>query len=450
MNNGRTSLDNNELIIIRDEFYLPLVNDWSTKRLNIEDDNGRDRNDYQRDYTRIIYSSSFRRLQGKMQLLGVDYDKFFRNRLTHSIEVAQIARSIAEDIGHDIMAIDSLKRVYIEDLYVVESCALAHDIGNPPFGHKGERVLHSICSDGIGFEGNAQTLRILMDLEKKFPLFGGLNLTLRTLLGVTKYFKKYEATNSSKGSRKFIYYDTYSILREQIQEHKISIRTLDVQIVDLSDEIAYAAHDLEDALSMNLFTIDDLLYEFMLLSTKEEYKEAYTQLEEIVKKARNCAIMANRFSSSEEYSFLFRKELTSLIVNILIKDIRLVDVDVKHKNKTGTTRTKELGFREYKGLAKGLKDKVFDCINRKNNVQLYEAQGEKIIKGLFDVFIENDNYMPVEFRYNNSCDLIKKRKVIDYISGMMDSYAISTYTKFFGASSLDGGYFEKKKATKGS
>lgn len=127
----------------------------------------RNRDDYQRDYARILYSSSFRRLQGKMQLFEVDPEKFNRNRLTHSLEVAQIARSIASDLElvHPV---------------VVELAALAHDIGNPPFGHSGEKLLNELSEDIGGYEGNAQALRILRKLEKKYAGCSGLNLTYRS------------------------------------------------------------------------------------------------------------------------------------------------------------------------------------------------------------------------------------------------------------------------------
>lgn len=126
-------------------------------------DSDRERNDYQRDYSRILYSTSFRRLQGKMQLLGIENHKFYRNRLTHSLEVSQIARSIAEKVRSDT----GLYEIYRDDIYVIEAGSLAHDLGNPPFGHYGERVLNMIMKDKGGFEGNAQTFRILHRLEKK-------------------------------------------------------------------------------------------------------------------------------------------------------------------------------------------------------------------------------------------------------------------------------------------
>ncbi|AGB40358.1 deoxyguanosinetriphosphate triphosphohydrolase, putative [Halobacteroides halobius DSM 5150] len=385
----------------------------------------RARNPFQRDYARILYSSSFRRLQGKRQLLGVRDDKFFRNRLTHSLEVAQISRAIAERLGY--------KK---EEIYVVESCALAHDIGISPFGHYGEEILNELSQGIGGFEGNAQNLRVLMNLEKKRPDEKGLNLTYRTLLGVVKYFKKYDGQ-----TKKFIYDQNYDQLKEILTKYDLTQRTLDVQIMDLADEIAYAAHDLEDTLSMKLFNIDEVLYEFQIKYGRESI--AYQKLTKAVKQAREVAKQGEIYNSSEEYNFLFNKELTSNLVNELICDLDLVKVNKKHKQKTGTEHKYELGFKKLANLAQGLKDITFECINRTDLIKKYEKLGEKVIRGLYKVFSDQDfnadsRFLPVEFRAKD----VKKRKrlIIDYIAGMMDKYAISTYEKFYGAGSLDGIY----------
>lgn len=146
---------------------IELFGDSGSKRIHKNDDEKRKRNPYKRDYARVMYSNSFRRLQGKMQLMEIDGNKFNRNRLTHSLEVSQIARSIAEVVSES--AKESEIDIYTEeDMYVVETGAYAHDIGNAPFGHHGEVILNSLMKDFGGFEGNAQSLRILMEIEKSF------------------------------------------------------------------------------------------------------------------------------------------------------------------------------------------------------------------------------------------------------------------------------------------
>ena len=267
------------------------------------DDRGQSRNDYMRDYASILYSSSFRRLQGEMQLLGIDSTHFHRNRLTHSLEVAQIARTISEQL--EITPV------------VSESCALAHDIGNPPFGHYGEIILNELSSQVGGYEGNAQTFRILHRLEKKSYEFSGLNLTMRTLFGVTKYNQK-----RKEGIKKFLYDDDYEFLQDHLSVKQIAYKkSIDAQVMDLSDEIAYAAHDLEDAISFNIVTIGEIVHEFYM---SEKYSSAYEKFSEIVKNVQTTALRANRLKTSEEYAVVLRKELTSTIVNILCRDIGVI------------------------------------------------------------------------------------------------------------------------------
>lgn len=381
-------------------------------------DRGGDRDPYYRDYARILYSSSFRRLQGKMQLLGIDQAHFFRNRLTHSLEVSQISRGIASKLG-------------LETTLVAEASALAHDLGNPPFGHHGERVLNSLASSIGGYEGNAQTLRILMRLEKKHHAYRGLNLTLRTLLGVIKYPRlQEEAVRQRDGKPKFIYNDDYEEVNSKLQEKGaiITARSIDMQVMDLADEIAYAAHDLEDCLSIGYFTIEELLHEFR---TSNDYKEAYGPLQDIVERCHDFAAKAHKLRSSEEYSFLFRKELTSQIVNDLVRDIHYRDTGDKPGLDYGTQRK----------LAKGLKKLIFDGVSRKPGVKLYEQRGEKIIKGLFEVYSDEAfdtglMLLPPEYREDGD-QAKRKRSVVDYISGMMDSFAVQEFARYFGESELN-------------
>jgi len=406
----------------------------TNKRFHQEQKDGRNRDPFQRDYARVLYSSSFRRLQGKMQLLGVNSEQFYRNRLTHSLEVAQIARQIAAELKYGI-----------NEIALVEACALAHDIGNPPFGHYGEKVLNSLSQSFGGFEGNAQTLRVLMKLEKKKPNIPGLNLTKRTLLGVVKYFKKYE-----KGTnKKFIYDEEYDILSEEAKNNRIDLRTLDVQIIDLADEIAYAAHDLEDSLSLKLFSVEELMYEFeMRYRDKENFKSNFKILQKIVNRSRKLAKRGCFYGSSEEYSFLFRKELSSFCINKLLNDIGLVEINKKRQDKIGTAHDKELGFKTYNLLSEGLKTITFECINRANLIKLYEKQGEKILRGLYKVFTDTNynkdfSLLPVEFRpLVNASDVEPNRMVIDYIAGMMDKFALSLYKDFYGESELEKFYFD--------
>ena len=384
---------------------------------------------FQRDFSRIMYSSSFRRLQGKMQLLGIREDQFFRNRLTHSLEVSQIARSIAFELKYDI-----------SEIYVVEAGALAHDLGNPPFGHSGETKLNRIFSEIGGFEGNAQTLRILTNIEKKKPDFRGLNLTYRTLFSVVKYNKKFDKAKRDE-KQKFIYDEDFDFLNAFLTKNDYKVRTLDVQIVDLADEIAYAAHDLEDGLRLKCFTIDEILHDFYSAYAEKDLK-SYEKLKEIVDAYRDSRDYANIDSS--DYTKLFRQELTSSLINLLIHDIGLKEVDQEFINVTGTMWPRELGFVNYGNLAEGLKKITFKCINHNDEVYHYEQQGNEIIDFLVDTYRKNSMYLPPEYRASYVIkemeekqkeklvneEQLQERLICDYIAGMMDSYAITTYKKF--------------------
>ncbi|MDH8679930.1 dNTP triphosphohydrolase [Fusibacter bizertensis] len=410
------------------------------KRISKENkySNQRERNPYQRDYSRILYSTSFRRLQGKMQLMSVDSLRFYRNRLTHSLEVSQIARSIAEKM-REILKYEEL---YQKDMYVIEACSIAHDIGNPPFGHHGETVLNDLSKSFGGFEGNAQTLRILRTLEKKLPSERGLNLTIRTQFAVMKYFNP-----ASSGKKKFIYNDDFEFYDELVNEYGVSPRTLDAQIMDLADEIAYAAHDLEDALALKLFTLDEFRYEFkhyMETKSSDETKDkillAITKFDELVKNANEVAVDAQNIHSSEEYSHILRRELISNLVNTLVTDIGIVESNEKFRSDTGSKNDYEVNFLNYKELANGLKKFTFICINRQNNVLVYEKIGEKVLRELYQAFIDdkfnsNNMLLPAEFRADTGVS--RERSVLDYLAGMMDTFAIETHKKYYGSNALE-------------
>ncbi len=370
---------------------------------NIKRDSLRDDADV--DYARVLYSSSFRRLQGKMQLLVPGQIHFYRNRLTHSLEVSQIARSIAKRIG-------------LADTLTVQTCSLAHDIGNPPFGHAGEIFLSQFNSK-FPYEGNAQTFRILTNIEDKFYDCNGLNLTLRTLLGVVKYPNCY-----TQNSEKFLYENDYKTITEWITKHDLKLKTIDCEIMDLADEIAYAAHDLEDTLRMKYFTIDDLLFEFSI----SEYKECLPTLQDLVDKAKKYASQAKTYQTSEEFSILFHKELTSSIVNLLVVDVGLVKTDIE----------KKLGYQNYSCIAKGLKKLTFKAVKRRPDIIRYEQLGKKVLSGLYEVLTDekfNKDLVLLPAEYRDKSD--KERTILDYIGGMMDSYAIDQYKVYFGNNSID-------------
>lgn len=390
-------------------------------------DNYSPRDDYHRDYTRILYSSSFRRLQGKMQIFGIEDSAFFRNRLTHSLEVAQIAHSIASEIGNKL---DDKCNIYKDDLFVIDAAALAHDIGHPAFGHKGERVLDEIAKNvGKRFEGNAQNFRVLRTLEKKEPSIQGLNLTNRTLLAINKYI-----VCEDKHVKKFMFKDDYEYLEEVRKKAGLqNRRTLDVQIIELADDIAYSVHDLEDGLAFRYFSIDELLY-----AIKKDDEQSYNKLKEIVDNAKKYALKSSSYDTIQEYSQVFRKRLVSDLTYKFVNDIVLNEISEEDSRIHGTDNGQmELQLNEYKYLCKYLKETIYKCATRDTNIAMYEAKGEVILKSLYSVLSDekinkNGYLLPPDYRPKKGYSL--QQGCIDYLAGMMDNFAIGMYEQFWGTS----------------
>ena len=386
-----------------------------------------DRDDFHRDYTRILYSSSFRRLQGKMQILGIEGSAFFRNRLTHSLEVSQIAHSIATNIG---AMFNNDQDIYQRDLFVIEAAALAHDIGHPAFGHKGERVLNNLAkSSNRRFEGNAQNYRVLRSLEKKEPKIRGLNLTNRTLMAINKYLVVEDCQ-----VEKFMYRDDFNYLNNvRCDVNLQKTRTLDAQIIELADDIAYSVHDLEDALALRYFSIDELLY---LIKHKDN--DSYELFNNLVSEARNYAIRTVSHETIQDYSQVFRKRLTSRLTHLFINDVILAQVDNNDAAKYGIERGQlELQMNEYKNLCKQLSKTIYECVMRDPRVSLYEEKGEIVLKGLYKVLSDysinkDGKLLPPDYRPRPLEGYTLEMGTIDYLAGMMDAFAISKYEELCG------------------
>lgn len=308
----------------------------------------------------------------------------------------------------------------MKDTLTTQTCALAHDLGNPPFGHAGEIFL-SNCSD-LPYEGNAQSFRILSAIEERHYDFNGLNLTIRTMLGIVKYFNMH-----SENKNKFLYDSDYSHVAAWLEHYNIQHKTIDCEIMDISDEIAYAVHDLEDALKLKYFTIDELLHEF---SIKEEYKEITAEFKRIITSAKEFAEKAKVYGTSEEYSMLLRKELTSLLISTLIQDV-------------GLTLDEKIGYLTLEKLSKGLKRLTFEAIKRQPDIIEYEQLGKHILNKLFQLYSDETFnkdlvLLPANYRFME----YKNRNILDYLGGMTDIYAIQQYEKYYGSLNNKGLYFK--------
>ena len=347
------------------------------------------RNDFQRDRDRIIHSTAFRRLKHKTQVFVNTSGDHFRTRITHSLEVSQIARTLSKFFNLN------------EDLS--ETLSLAHDLGHTPFGHAGEEALNDCMKNYGGFDHNIQTLRIITILENRYYNFNGLNLTLETLDGLIKH--NGPVNNKTK-------FDT--ILGKNFFKNKIKFldnTSLEGQIAAISDDIAYNSHDLEDGLKSNLFKLNDL---------------------------KNIPIL-NKIISKHRSKFT--KYSADLIVRQIIRDIineMVIDVIKTTEKNIKTNKIKNLKGvynSEKKIVCFSYKMKKFDLEIKKflkekmyfhKNVKKKTNYGKKIIKKLFLIIIKNPKkYINIK-KYKNSK---LERIICDYIAGMTDRYAINLYKK---------------------
>ena len=395
------------------------------------------RSEYARDYARILYSSSFRRLQGKMQILGIETTAFYRNRLTHSLEVSQIARSLAKTLA---LKCGRENEMYCdEEFYLLDAAALAHDIGHPAFGHKGERVLDEIARlYGHRFEGNAQNFRVLRKLDRHGSSKEGLNLTYRTLLAINKYIKS-EKSIDEDVPEKFMYQEDYEFLDKFRQKNDIKERTIDVQIIEIADDIAYAVHDLEDGLSQGMFTIDEITHEIKTFNdnkkriNKDERDKAAVKFVEIVSMIKEGLDSEETTTTIQEYSHLFRKQLTTKLTDDFVRSIVFEKNEEVNEDELRMNST-------HRVLCSILSQIIFKGVTRNSSVALYELKGEIIIKSLFNLYVDdniNKNYLllPPDYRPKESDSQEQiARCVIDYIAGMMDTYAISEFERLTGIS----------------
>ena len=347
------------------------------------------RSPYQRDKDRIIHSSSFRRLKHKTQVFVNTEGDHYRTRLTHSMEVSQIARTLSRFLGLN------------EDL--TETLSLSHDLGHPPFGHAGEEALSSCMKKYGGFDHNIQTLRIVTLIENKYYIFEGLNLTVETLDGLIKHNGPYKNLFLLK-----------KILRTEVFNNKINFSTfpsLEAQVASISDEIAYNNHDLEDGLRAGLFTIEKLksipfvsgLINKHISKAKKFRKEII--ISQIVRNLINLMVIDVINTTKEN----LRKNNPQSI-NDIYNEERMI-VDFSHKMKIIDIQIKDFLRR-----------------NMYNNkaVIVNTNKGKIIINDLFKHLIRRPKKYISDNLFKGT---IKERVIADFIAGMTDRYAINLHKK---------------------
>ncbi|MBM3351571.1 MAG: deoxyguanosinetriphosphate triphosphohydrolase [Betaproteobacteria bacterium] len=342
------------------------------------------RNAFQRDRDRIIHSTAFRRLEYKTQVFVNHEGDLFRTRLTHSLEVAQMARGIARTLGLH------------EDL--TEAIALAHDLGHTPFGHAGQDALNECMRDFGGFEHNLQSLRVVEQLELRYAEFDGLNLTFEVREGILKHCSIKNAKQLGDVGQRFL--------------DKTS-PSLEAQLTNYADEIAYNNHDIDDGLRSGLITIDQLSQVELFANNLAEVKAKYPKLEK-------------RRLIHETV----RRMINTLVVDLCTQSAHNI---AQHQPRSiaDIRRLPQLIEFSQKMAAQNLKLKQF---LRKNLYQHYKvnrmsAKAVRIVRELFTAFYDNPSLMPNEFQVYATTD--KARAVADYIAGMTDRYAIREHRKLF-------------------
>lgn len=432
---------------------------WSGTDPNRPDD---PRKPHDHDLARVIHSASFRRLQSKTQVLGLGESDFYRTRLTHSVEVAQIATGIKRKLNPD--DVDGPYKEILPSVPQLTAIALAHDIGHPPFGHGGEVALNYMMRGLGGFEGNAQTLRILAHLEGKTEK-NGLDLTRRTMLGVLKYPVKYDQVvvehqkktdgPFTSGSIRSVsaepwfppkcYYDDDDPLiqwvldplsptdRKLFQTHsdpepyrggrpehgESQHKSLDTSLMDLSDDISYAVHDLEDAIHMKF--IRDNVEDRALVS------EIFSSVDEgFVKRFFLQGVTDDLFGEKWK-----RKEAISKLVHCLICS---TDIAEDSAFDEPLLRFRITVSEEASKLIQLLKKLVNKKVIFTPEVQTLEYSGQQLVMELFEAMHSNperllpsDTQRKLEGKEGNE----RSRVVCDHISGMTDDYAAKIYDRLF-------------------
>ena len=349
---------------------------------------------FQRDRDRIIHSSAFRRLQYKTQVFVYHEGDHYRTRLTHSLEVAQIARSIACRLGLD------------EDL--AETLALAHDLGHTPFGHAGEEALNEVMTDFGGFAHNDQTLRVLTKLEHRYAKFDGLNLTWETLEGVVKH------NGPIRGPLP-------ATLADYSTQHDLELGTwpsAEAQVAALADDIAYDNHDTDDGLRAGLFAILDLTAVPLLGPIFAEVDRLYPGVDD-----------------SRLIHEAIRRLIDRMIGDVVEESQRRLDaVQAKSVGDIRRHGSAVIGFsasmREHE---RGLRRFLFDHMYRHYRVNRMASKARRIVHELFQLLLAEPQCLPTEWQAQakGTGNQETARVVADYIAGMTDRYAQDEHYKLF-------------------
>ena len=335
---------------------------------------------FQRDRDRILHSASFRRLEAKTQVFGDTSTDYFRTRLTHSIEVSQVARTLARALGAN------------EDL--TEAAALAHDLGHPPYGHCGETVLDELMKDHGGFEHNRQSLRVVDYLEHPYPNFRGLNLCYETRNCLAKHETRYDSPE----------------INEKFGSGQNSIEG---QIADLADSIAYDSHDLDDSLAAGLIKEEDLRDIELYEDVKEVVQDLYPDAHKFARQLRCAKLIIDK---------MVRDALTTSVKNLEELSPKTA-LDIKNADK----KIIALSEKSQRQMAQ-LESFLYERVYKHPSIAQARNLASEEIGLLFKSYVKDPSLLPG--RFIGRLDKMPAERVIcDYISGMTDRYCRESYRK---------------------
>jgi dGTPase len=366
------------------------------------------RSPFRRDCDRVIHSTAFRRLKHKTQVFVFHEGDHYRTRLTHSLEVAQIARALARQLGLD------------EDL--TETLALAHDLGHPPFGHAGERALDACLQAHGGFDHNAQTLRVVTSLEHRYPEFDGLNLTWEALEGIVKHNGPLTERDGAAVGR----YGEHGIpagVSDYMATYDLelwSFASLEAQVAAIADDIAYDAHDIDDGLRADLFTVDDLKVMPRTAEMIAEIARQYPDLDDVRRGAE-----------------LVRELISYLIGAVVTEARRRLDIirpksvdDVRSLGDVLITFPPEVAQAEAE-IKAFLKLRMY----RHPRVMRVMGEAEQILFDLFARYQQSPGDLPAEWLSRDGGDheteTERIRRIGNFIAGMTDRFAITEHQRLF-------------------
>jgi len=364
------------------------------------------RSPFRRDCDRIIHSTAFRRLKHKTQVFVFDEGDHYRTRLTHTLEVAQVARALARALGLD------------EDL--AEALALAHDLGHPPFGHAGERALDECLSVFGGFDHNAQTLRVVTALERRYPAFDGLNLTWETLEGLVKH----NGPLTGQDGKPLARYRAHGVPETigqyvRMQDLQLwSFPSVEAQVAAFADDIAYDAHDIDDGLRAELFSLDDIAAVALPGTIIADIRRTFPALD----------------PSRVVHEFIRR------LIGLLIEDViaetgrRLAALAPRSADDVRRGPSAVVGFSPAIADAERvIKTFLETRMYRHERVKRVMGEAASIVRELFARYSAHPGDLPGEWRegLTELDEAARARRIADFIAGMTDRYALAEHARLF-------------------